>query len=193
MPNVSTALHVEENNVFPKTDFRAVISENDRENVVKRAFISAHAIAPFTHAHAGTIEELRSNRSASAVATLLGAARERLVVLQDWEGVVEEVRENDFFARLRDRTSGSNFDAEAAEIPIGEVDADDLPLLKPGAIFYLTIYRRILDSGRHERATRMFFRRLPAWTPSMLQSVKDRADRWESFFSVAKSKSSSAG
>jgi hypothetical protein len=190
MPNASTALRVEESNVFPKTDFRAVISENDRENVVKRAFTGAHAIAPFT---VGTIEELRSNRSASAVATLLGAAREHLVVLQDWEGVVEDVRNDDFFARLRDRTSGSNFDAEAAEIPISEVDADDLPLLKPGAIFYLTIYRRILESGRHERATRMFFRRLPAWTPSMLQSVKERADRWKNFFSVAKSKSSSAG
>jgi hypothetical protein len=193
MQNASTALQVEERDVITRTDVNAAISENARLNVVKRAFTDAHVFTSFTRRPVGTIEELRSTRSASAVETLRVAARERLVVLQDWEGVVEEVRKDDFFARLRDRTSGSNFDAEAAEIPISEVDSDDLPLLKPGAIFYLTIYRRILESGRHERTTRMFFRRLPAWTPTMLQSVKDRADRWKSFFSVAKSKSSSAG
>jgi hypothetical protein len=181
MANASTAVQVKERD--SETDLKVIISESARANVVSRAF---------TFANARAIEELLPNRSASAVEKLAAASRERLVVLQDWEGVVEKVSDDVFLARLRDRTSGSIFDAEAAEIPISEVDADDLPLLKPGAIFYLTIYRRILESGRNERTTRMFFRRLPAWTPSMLQSVKDRAGRWKSFFGVAKSKSSSA-
>ena len=112
--------------------------------------------------------------------------------MQDWEGVVEEVRENDFVARLIDKTAKAKFDSEAAEIPKEEIDSDDMELLKPGAIFYLTVFRRVMPNGRQERATRLIFRRLPAWTPTMLKSVESRASKWKSFFGVGKGASSAA-
>ena len=110
-------------------------------------------------------------------------------MLQDWEGVVEEVLGDSFVARLRDRSDTSEFDKELAEIPLDDVTPDERPLLKPGAIFYLTIYRRVFP--RHERATRLVFRRLPAWTDSMLKSVEVRANHLENFFRAAQEQGTS--
>lgn len=116
-----------------------------------------------------------------------GAERggERLEVLKDWEGVVDEVSSDHFVARLLDRRGASKVDTDAAEIPYSEVNKDDLPLVKVGAIFYLTVYRVLTQP--HGRTTRLYFRRLPAWTPSVLASARTRAQRWKKRFSVAKS------
>src|SRR5882724_1839186 len=42
---------------------------------------------------------------------------ERFNVLVDWEGVVEEVKDDEFTARLLNRRSASKVDTEFAEIP----------------------------------------------------------------------------
>jgi hypothetical protein len=114
---------------------------------------------------------------------------ERLEVLKDWEGVVDEVSADHFVARLLDRKGGSRIDTEAAKIPFSEVKEDDLPLIREGAIFYLTVYRVLTPP--HGRTTRLYFRRLPAWTPSVLASAHSRAQRWKQRFGVAKSSASS--
>jgi hypothetical protein len=112
-------------------------------------------------------------------------------VMMDWEGVVEEVNADGFVARLLDRRSSSKLDTEAADIPFSEVNPDDVPLVRPGAIFYLTVYRVIASSGQQQRSTRLFFRRLPAWTPALLASARNRADRWKKRFGVAENNFSS--
>jgi hypothetical protein len=114
-------------------------------------------------------------------------------VLIDWEGVVEEVNADGFAARLLNRRNSSKVDTEAADIPFSEVNADDLPLVRPGAIFYLTVYRVIASSGQQQRTTRLFFRRLPAWTPSLLASARKRADGWKKRFGVAENNASGKG
>ena len=107
-----------------------------------------------------------------------------LQILKDWEGVVDEVNEDGFVARLMDRQSRGGIDTHVAEIPFSEVTQDDRPLVQHGAIFYLTIYRSIAAHGQHERTTRLYFRRLPAWTPTLLRSARQRADRWKKLFHV---------
>ncbi|SRR6266700_2078094 len=114
------------------------------------------------------------------------STKETVQVLKDWEGVVDEVNADGFVARLLDRQNRAGIDTHAAEIPFSEVAPDDLPLVQPGAIFYLTIFRSIAAHGQHERTTRMYFRRLPTWTPALLKSARERADRWKKLFHVGK-------
>src|SRR5262245_45256350 len=55
--------------------------------------------------------------------------------LQKWEGVVLEVGDNSFTARLVDQ-SNPNTNDEEVELSLEEISPDDLVLLAPGAIFY---------------------------------------------------------
>jgi hypothetical protein len=112
---------------------------------------------------------------------------ERHEILMDWEGVVEEVGEDDFTARLMDRRGSSKVDTDSVEIPLTEVQLDDIALIQPGAIFYLTIYRSTSRAGQTRRTTSLYFRRLPSWTQSMLASAEERAQRWKKSFGVGKS------
>jgi hypothetical protein len=104
------------------------------------------------------------------------------VTLQDWEGCVYQVGETSFSARLVDRTKGGECDTEIAEIPNDEVDDGDADLLRPGAIFYLTVRRRILPGGRHEVGSRIIFRRMPAWGRTALANAEAEAKNLASYF-----------
>lgn len=97
-------------------------------------------------------------------------------IIRDWEGVVDEVLEDEgiFSARLRDLTTGEIYPSETAEIPIEDVSDDDRELLRSGAVFYLTTGRS-LRRGRWELFGRMAFRRLPSRTPADLRRIEERA------------------
>jgi hypothetical protein len=102
-------------------------------------------------------------------------------VLQDWEGAVDSIGPETFRARLRDRTKEEAYASEIVELPVADVSDDDRELLRPGAIFYLTVGRLTRASGRQDRVGRLVFRRLPAWTASALHSAEQRAERLRRF------------
>ena len=106
---------------------------------------------------------------------------EEFLVLQDWEGAVDSVGPETFIARLRDRTNRQTYASEVAELPIADVSDDDRELLRPGAIFYMTVGRMTRASGRQDRVGRLVFRRLPAWTESTLRRAEQRAERLRRF------------
>lgn len=106
---------------------------------------------------------------------------EQFLVLQDWEGVVDSIGPRTFTARLRDRTNKETYASEMAELPIADVSDDDRELLRPGAIFYMTVGRLTRPSGRQDRVGRLVFRRLPAWTASTLRRAEQRAERLRRF------------
>ena len=97
-------------------------------------------------------------------------------IIRDWEGVVDEVCEDEgiFTARLRYLPAGEIYPSETAEIPIEDVSDDDRGLLHPGTVFYLTTGRS-LRRGRWELFGRMAFRRLPGRTPADLRRIEERA------------------
>jgi hypothetical protein len=100
---------------------------------------------------------------------------EGLIPLQSWEGVVLEVDEDSFSARLAD-ISGEHQDEEV-ELSKEELSEFDLDLLERGAIFYWTIgYRQRLPNGARERVSRIRFRRLPAWSKAELTTAHERAE-----------------
>ena len=90
--------------------------------------------------------------------------------LQEWEGWVVEVGEDEFIARLTDLTairsnSGPDWlQEEEAIIPISELPEDDFKRLHEGSIFRWVIgYERSL-SGTKKRVSQIVFRDLPVMT-----------------------------
>ncbi|MCW2973530.1 MAG: hypothetical protein JWN72_1803 [Thermoleophilia bacterium] len=99
---------------------------------------------------------------------------------QEWEGVVVEVREDSFVARLVDaRGSGPD---EEAEILIDEVSSFDLPLMIPGSIFYWGIGYREENSGQRTRASILRFRRLPSWSKRDIARIEARSAELAEYF-----------
>jgi hypothetical protein len=95
--------------------------------------------------------------------------------LQEWEGIVTEVRNDAFLARLIDLTHrGAD---EEAEFPNDEVSEEDKPLVRPGAIFYWHIGYHTSYSGQRTRVSVIRFRRLPAWTQREIDAAKQEAER----------------
>ncbi len=97
----------------------------------------------------------------------------RFVPLQKWEGIVLQVLEDSFFARLVDLTS-SGVDEEA-EFPVEEVSDADRSLITSGAVFYWNIGYLDNISGQRTRASVIRFRRLPVWRPEELERAKRKA------------------
>jgi hypothetical protein len=104
---------------------------------------------------------------------VLPSIKEKFNSLQTWEGVVMEVLEDSFFARLVDLTE-SNPDEEA-EFPLEEVSEEDRKLVKPSAVFYWNIGYHDSRSGQRTRASVIRFRRLPAWTSKEIETAKREA------------------
>jgi hypothetical protein len=98
-----------------------------------------------------------------------------LIPLQSWEGVVLEVYESSFLARLVDIQA--DHPDEEIEIAQDELSPFDLALLESGAIFYWTIgYRQQLPAGARERVSLIRFRRLPAWSDAELIAAREHAE-----------------
>lgn len=100
-------------------------------------------------------------------------------ILQQWEGIVSDVdhKKGIFSAELTDLTS-SNMPLELADFLISDISQTDLELLKPGAVFYWSIYYNRADNGQLTRVNELIFRRAIRWTKKSLQSIKDQAGEW---------------
>ena len=97
--------------------------------------------------------------------------------IRNWEGVVLDVGEDSFFARVRDPDEKSDLGETTFEIPIEDVTEDDKTLLTEGAVFYLTLgYRQIPGQPIRKDAT-LIFRRMPAWSKRRLTSAKELEDK----------------
>ena len=100
----------------------------------------------------------------------------RVVVLQKWEGIVEEIDEaaGEFSVVVRDLI---NPDApnELITMSIAEVPPPDLDLLVPGAVFYWSMgYEDFLD-GQRKRSSSIRFRRLPQWRGAEITKARKEA------------------
>jgi len=101
--------------------------------------------------------------------------KERLRVLQQWEGVVTDVTKDSFFAEIQD-LSDSSMPLELVEIPIAEISEDDRSLLGEGAVFYWCIGYETSQGGQLRRMSEIRMRRRPRWTRRTLQQASRRAE-----------------
>ncbi|MDE2686452.1 MAG: hypothetical protein OXI16_02990 [Chloroflexota bacterium] len=123
--------------------------------------------------------------------TLSAKQPESLTALQEWEGRVVAVDDDNFVALLIDVTaaevsshSGSGIEDEEAVIPLSEIDEADRERLREGSIFRWVIGYAHTLGGRRRRISDIVFRDLPAisvhdralgeeWADRILQSSQD--------------------
>jgi len=97
----------------------------------------------------------------------------RFVVLQRWEGIVQEVDGDGFWANLDDLADVRP--SELVKLPLARVDHDDRWLLVPGGVFYWTIGHRL--GSPDVLSDHLRFRRVPQWQPGDLErAMRDGAE-----------------
>ena len=95
-----------------------------------------------------------------------------LHALQEWEGYVVEINQNEFTARLLDVTARASFEEEEADIPFAEISDNDLDKIRLGSIFRWVIGYERSAAGTTKRVSQIVFRDLPAVTKSDLQAAE---------------------
>jgi hypothetical protein len=101
-----------------------------------------------------------------------------LLTRQLWEGTVTEVRNGGFIAVVNDKTDPTNPE-EQVSFDLGDVSDEDHGLVTVGSPFYWVIGRERTQSGVVRNVSFVQFRRLPAWTASVLTRALDRAKRFK--------------
>lgn len=96
---------------------------------------------------------------------------------QRWIGMVTEIHEESYFARLKDIT---NFGTdEECEFGIEEVSLEDKELLTIGSIFYWSIGYAVVN-GQIIKESLIRFKRIPTWAVEDFDRAIDRAHYLES-------------
>lgn len=94
-------------------------------------------------------------------------------IIELFEGVVQSVGDKEMDVVLRAKRDQSIPDHGMA-IDLMFVQPQDLPLVKSGAVFYLTMFRE--TTGRTVRnVEEIRFRRQPDWTPTMFRKLDELA------------------
>jgi hypothetical protein len=98
------------------------------------------------------------------------------VVIQIWEGCVQSVD-------AIERKMKAVLTAKMGQIPehVGTIDlqwvpAQDSDLIMPGAVFYLTLFKRVKKGGTIENSQEIRFRRRPNWSKNQIAKINVRAN-----------------
>jgi hypothetical protein len=98
------------------------------------------------------------------------------VPIQIWEGCVQSVN-------IAEGTMKASLTAKMGVIPehVGTIDLQWVPdqdsdLVKLGAVFYLTLFKRVKKGGSIENSQSIQFRRRPNWSKSQLVKINEQAN-----------------
>jgi hypothetical protein len=98
-------------------------------------------------------------------------------VIQVWEGTVLSVdRENKSMVAKLHAKIGAIAD-HSGEINLEWVADQDVDLVCPGAVFYLTLYKKRRKGGTIENSQELRFRRRPSWSRQQIASIETIAER----------------
>lgn len=95
-------------------------------------------------------------------------------VIQVWEGKVLRVDHDHGVMEVTLEAKIGDIPTHAAEVELQWVSDQDRDLVEPGAIFYLTQFKRT-KHGSIENTQELRFRRLPAWTRQQVARVHEDA------------------
>lgn len=93
--------------------------------------------------------------------------------LEIWEGTVISVDLKRGFMEATLDACMSSMPMHTAEFDLEWVSDQDMDLVRPGAVFYLTLFKRSKPSI--ENAQELRFRRRPAWTKGEIQQIDRNA------------------
>jgi len=112
-------------------------------------------------------------RPVDTVAALVSRAitKPDSVVLEIWEGVVQAVNEGTQAMDVVLEAKSGAMPTHVAQIELQWVADQDKDLVRPGAVFYLTLYKRT-KHGSVANGQELRFRRRPGWSNEQLAQVK---------------------
>lgn len=97
-------------------------------------------------------------------------------VIQVWEGKVLRVDHERAVMDVTLEAKMGGIPPHSAEVELQWVSDQDRDLVEPGAVFYLTLFKRT-KHGSIENTQELRFRRLPAWTRQQVVSIHEDAAR----------------
>jgi len=100
--------------------------------------------------------------------------RTHFIVLEKREGIVLEIGEGEFEARLIDILADEP--EVTATFSFQDLSEDGRRLLKPGAVFYWNVGYSVSPSGQRSRVADLVFRRLPSRRVADVAAARRRAD-----------------
>lgn len=101
--------------------------------------------------------------------------------LQEWEGRIVEVLDNEFVARLLDITAGSSYDHEEATIPFDEIADRDRDKICLGSFFRWVVGYQRFAVGTKRHTSQIVFREFPDASEEERRESQDKADQlWRS-------------
>jgi hypothetical protein len=104
----------------------------------------------------------------------------KAILLNKWQGMIQEVFQDRFRANLFDLNHDNVF--ETAEFSFSEVAADDRSLIREGAVFYWYILYLDSETGDRDRVSRIWFRRSGRMSKDEYSRALERvSDVWRSF------------
>jgi hypothetical protein len=109
------------------------------------------------------------------LAKLPPLAQQNSSILQLWEGEVLEVDWDRRTIEVLLNSKIGNLQPHTGEIELQWVSEQDIDLVVPGAVFYLTLFKRT-KRGSIENAQELRFRRLPSWTRQQVSRIKTEAE-----------------
>lgn len=95
------------------------------------------------------------------------------IPLEVWEGTVIAVDRAAGVMRVVLDAKIGQMPRHTADIDIDDVSAQDYDLMLPGAVFYLTLYKRTVPSVENVQELR--FRRRPSWSAAQLRQIEKDA------------------
>lgn len=96
-------------------------------------------------------------------------------VIQVWEGKVLQVDYDKRVMQVLLEAKINQVPSHTGEIDLEWVSEQDIDLVCPGAIFYLTLSKRVKRSGI-ENTQELRFRRLPSWSKHQIAQIAREAD-----------------
>jgi hypothetical protein len=97
--------------------------------------------------------------------------------LQEWEGVVVAITPDHIVTSLVDLTAGKNRATEEAQIPLCEINEQDISKLVVGRVFRWAIGYQRTKTGSKKRTSNIVFRDLPQWTKRDFVEAQADAER----------------
>lgn len=100
-------------------------------------------------------------------------------VIQEWEGYVQEIKDDTFTASLLDITENQNYPTEEADFNIQDVNNFDMHFLRNGAVFRWVIGYYQSPSGSKRRSSELVFRRMPRFSNSSIKKADKKAKEFK--------------
>ena len=105
-----------------------------------------------------------------ADASLMRSVRQDSTPIEVWEGTVIEVNPAEGVMQVQLEAKIGQMPRHTAEIELNSVSPQDHDLVRPGAVFYLTVYKRTVPSVENIQELR--FRRRPSWSTAQLKQIE---------------------